>query len=365
METNLLNEIKRFVVNYLKKIILVAAGIAIFYSAFQLISVYLDQRAEDKLDVEAGEVQDIADPAVFSFYVETEDGRPYSNFTVIEEYFLLPETLKSVQFQTGTDIEEKLELQKLNEFVKTTENRGVLGISRDASSGIFTFKANVGSASDNFKVATYYYDFLMSGDIPVIDDKNMYIIEEPYISELTEDEVNDLLLPERVNTPARIAKNIIINLVVGTIFGLILALFGAILVAILGKKINYSFTYNWEMNDHHLIVNSDKDFEELMGLILYPSTAKKLVLTDNKELKNKLQNMLEEFDYVNSDFETIKAGQINILFEENFNELNPHYQPDEIVYALQSGKTSKKWYYKQRKLVEPYAIPGKVIQFNN
>ena len=364
MEINLMNELKRFFKNNYRKIIAGAVIVAVLYSAFQMVSIFLDQR-EDVLQSEEQE-QKIADPGVFKFYLETDDGRTYANFAIIEEYFLLPSTLKAVERQTQTQIIELLEAQELNEFVKTTENRGVLGISRDAASGVFTFKVNVGSARDNLRVANFYFDYLQSDEIPVLDDKNVYVIEEPYLAELTEQEANELLLPEKINTPFRIIKNSLINLVIGMIFGLVLVTFILVLKTILGKKTAYSFAYNWDMNEFHMIVNDEEDMKNLIALILYPVGSDKIILSDSEQLRERISHLLSAYPHVVINAETALEDDTtnHLIIAENTSQVRSTYQPDEVIYLLDSQATTKKWYYKQRRFAERYPTVNKVIQFN-
>lgn len=365
MDKNLLKELKRFLKNNYKKTLLTGLLIAVIYTVFSVVGAYLSQGEEVPASKEVDE-EEFANPGVFRFYVETQDGEMYQNITIFEEYFLLPGILRQAERSTGVEITDLLEQQELNEFEKTITNRGVLGIGRNQSSGIYTFKANLGTEKGNLKVAEFFFDYLESGEIPVLEDKNLYIVEEPYLVELTEEEAIELIPAERIDSPMRILRAIAENLILGFIFGIVVSAFGYIILAIFHRNILYSFTYNWEMNDHHLIVDKEDDLENALSLILYPGSKNKVLLAESVDLREKLTEELLKYNFVhivNNDGAPL-VDKLNIIITENFRDISPFYSVEEIVYAVRAEETTKKWYYQQRHTADHYPIQNKIIQFN-
>ena len=366
MDKNLIKEIKRFLEKNYIKIIITGAVIAVVYTSISFLGAYLNQREE--LSTSPESEQEMAESGEFRFYIENTDGEVYSNITIFEEYFLLPEILNEAEKTLKVEISDLLEQQELSEFEKTIEDRGVIGVGRNQSSGIYTFRVNIGSSEDNLEVTEFYYDYLLSEEIPVLENKNLFIIEEPHLDELNGEEVGNFASTERMDTPVKVLKALVFDFILGLILGMVVSTFGYIFFAIVNKKILYSFTYNWEMSDHHLIVNkSNEEMKDAVSLLLHPTDKQKILLSDNSSLREMITSELEKYDFVN----IVRLGQkavddkLNILLVENFSDIDPLYQFEEIVYAIQVSSTTKRWYYKQRNLTEHYPLDTKVIQFND
>ena len=370
MDKNLLREIKRFINDNYKKIFIMGIVISIFYTTVSIVGAYFDQKGQEEsvhLNKELEETE-VAEPGVFRFYVELPDGNSYPNITIFEEYFLLPEKVAQAERVTRVEISDLLEEEKLNEFEKTMENRGVLGVSRNQSSGIYTFKANLGNAKANLAVATFYFEYLLEESIPILEDKSLFVVEEPYLAALTEEEALELSQPQRMNTIGSFIKKIAINLVIGLLAGFVIAAFIYIFLSLINKKISYSFTYNWEMEDYHLIVDSSKEsWKDALSLVMYPSIGNKVLLTDSNEVRTKIISALSDYESINmiDANEDRVDGKLNLVVAKNIHDISPTFHIDEIIYVLESHESEKQWYYDQRALTNHYPIRNKVIQVNS
>lgn len=368
MDKKIIKEIKRFIKNNYIKIIITSIVIGLAYSSINLLNVYFNREQKEDTTINKVETHEPAQPGVFRFYVETAEGEVYSNITIFEEYFLTPETINRAEAATQVEISDLLEQQELSEFEKTIENRGVIGVGKDQSSGIFTFKARLGTAEENLEVAEFYYDYLQSEEIPVLEDKNLYIIAEPFSDELTEEEEIDLSSTESMNEPGSVVKKAIVDLGLGIVLGLVISSFGYLFVSIINKKIQYSFTYNWEIEDTHLIVNNNEyDMKDALALILNASNKQKVILTDNFDLREKIVLELKNYSFVNvvGDSEQPLNNKVNIVLTDKISNLNPLYSVEELIYAIKIDETTKEWYNSERNITDHYSVQKKVLQFND
>ena len=163
---------------------------------------------------------EIGTPAIFQFYVQTEDGNSFGNSAVVEEFFLQTEIVAEIEKKTGVSIAPLLEEQRLSGFKKTQTDRGILGVMRDGSSHVFTANASLGTEKENLAVMKAYFEYLNSGEIPVLDNKDVYILKEPTNLQFLMNVNEEIEFSEQVNGTVN-TKNFILAGVVGLFGGII------------------------------------------------------------------------------------------------------------------------------------------------
>src|SRR5699024_327341 len=176
--------------------------------------------------------------AYFQLYIEYEDGKPYTNFTIINQLFNLPTTKEKVYEATGVDIEsveesmqQEISMNELDEEVKT------INVSRNDNSHLYTISFNLGDEGDNLTVARYYYDLIFNKETDFFSNKIPYVFVEPSITKNIKDAENEKELVEEENIQPKassqgIILGIVINLIIGFLFGGILII-GILLLIVL------------------------------------------------------------------------------------------------------------------------------------
>ncbi|GAB2479909.1 hypothetical protein GCM10008929_01960 [Alkalibacterium psychrotolerans] len=349
-------ELKRFVKRNYKKAVLIALAVGITYS---LATNFL-LGSNTTLD----EIEPFDDPSIiteeqaeyftgFQIYIEYEDGRSYTNTTLLEEYVIQPEVVREAENETGVSILSRMEQLEESGFEKQGNNRGVLGVIRGNHSNVFTIMVNVGSDVENMEVANFYYNRLTDGVVSFLENKEVHVWSEPQL--LIE---SDSEIPETDELPGNFISGFTADIIVGTLFGLIVAMLGLLLLSVLRNKDLYSFSYNRGSDDIFLLHDSSKvEAGETAQLIAYPLNYDKVIIHNTalpEDLKNELDkklNMISEkstYSYVNK-----------------MSEAYIHSENTEVVILLNSLKDSKKWYNAQRRLADTYNLPVKVVQIND
>lgn len=281
--------------------------------------------------------------AVFRFYVENEDGTVFINSSLIEEYFILPEVVERAERATSTDIAPVLEEEIGSEFQKSQYERGVLGVERNGSTQIFKMNATIGSKMENLKIAEFYFDLLNSDEIEFLQNKNIFVIEEPYIAseKIYDEEVYDSYNEDEVTNyeneedePVNSLQNIVrysVTLFLTFVLGGLIFIVYLVLKNIWKKAITHTFTYFKLPNDNLIKINKSNESEFIHDEFSENPT-KYLIVSQNGNLK-----YLSNFKVINS----LKDNQDLITDKE-------------IIIRIEENLTSKEWYKEQREILRKY-----------
>lgn len=300
-------------------------------------------------------------PAIFQFYVQTEDGNSFGNSAVVEEFFLQSEVVAEIEAKTGVSITPALKEQRLEGFVKTQTDRGVLGVMRDGSSHVFTANATLGTKEENLAVMEAYFDYLNSGEIPVLTDKDVYILKEPTNMQFLMNDNEEFELSEETN-PTFNAKRAILAGVVGLFGGVIAGILLALLYQLFRKVITYAFSFGWDETDIYQRLSKD-DTRAVQQTVLQPFAETKVIVTQFPEAVKLSETATHEKVNLVSEKQPLQLGAMNILTVSDLAELDPLLPVDECIIYVESGKTEKRWYEKQRMQLKNYDTRVKVIQF--
>lgn len=279
-----------------------------------------------------------SNPGIFRMYVEQEDGTIYINSMIIEEYMLLPDVLEKAEKETGVEITDVLLEEVRNDFQKTQYDRGALGLSRNGSTHIFTFIANVGTEEENLKVSEFFYDYILSGEINMLDNKLVYIVSEPEIYDSESFAASDIeAIPEFSGEESFNLKNLVLTLVGSVIAAVMLAILITIAKIFSSKKITYAFSYSVADRDRLILLNDNTE-KNLMRML--HNEKNPVILLSEFEIEETLKNKIDN---------VTKAIYINDL-----NELDTDVEITTPYIFVEREKTTKKWYKKQFKAVHLY-----------
>lgn len=352
----MLDEIKRLYRENKKKIYTIA-GIVLVLTLVSFTFLNFFQKDDTETIISQGQVE--SNPGIFRVYVEQEDGTIYINSMIIEEYFLLPEVIKEAEKQTGVDITSVLEKEKEEEFVKTQYDRGAMGLSRNGSTHIFTFVVNVGTEKENLKVANFYFDYLFSNQIDMLENKEVYVVSEPEIFDEDSFAATDLTSEGIKTKPSvlSIISKYIITIIGGAVLGISLGFFYVIVQSLFNKKINYAFTYAVSDSDHVALVSEDHT-NVLIRLLSEPSTMPKVIVSE-ETLPLPIQKEIEKINRVNRVIEE----ENNILVLNNVDNVDPKMPLNDVFIFIASGHTSKSWYKKNFRDLHLYNAHITIVQY--
>jgi len=309
----------------------------------------------ETLEIDSEAINPEARQANFKFYIEDNENDVFINNLLIGEYFTTPEILEDASNETNTN---------LKEIVKETDNEAIIannqsapeqiiGVNRNGSTHIHTFYVNIGSESDNLRIANYYYDYLTENNIPFLDDKTIYVFQEPEILELDEEEEN---VRETTNNHS-VIYDVILSLIVGALFGIIAVILVLFVLTLFSKKLIYSFSYSTLEEDYFFLIDSQIEYskENLEELLSLPPNARKVIINEND---NVIQN--SEFNDIKTNLDNTE----NIEVVNNILEIEAPEEMDRIIYIIKENITSRKWYNNQRKLSKNLGVPVVIIQVN-
>lgn len=339
-------EVKRFIKD---KTMLVIIGSLIIAALYTVGMVVFDRGApdleEDELGIEVAEGND--DAAYFYFFVENQDGTVFTNTSILETYFRFDTTLQEVSEQTNVPLYDIVEESRENAENALEGEEEILLLERNDYSMMFGLFVNTGSKNDNLTVATYYRDMIEGDGVPFLANKDVYVLVEPQI---VEDEMFD---DTNIETTTNLSvRSLVISSIVGLILGIVIMLGVAVVASLFSKKLNYSFTYTWNEEDQFLLSDSRLENEDEVSQLIQLPLQKGKVLLLESGVENKLK---ETVTTMKPDFIEQKHSLADIDLNETITE---------VIIVIDSKSTSRAWYRKQRRLLEAYEVPVKVIQTN-
>lgn len=354
----LANELKRF----FKENRLIITLIALITMITVIGSVFFAARFTN-LDTSQDTVnnKELSTPAIFQFYVQTEDGNSFNNSAVVEEFFLQPELVLEIEKKTGVSIAPLLDEQRLSGFQKTQTDRGVLGVMRDGSSHVFTASASLGTEEENLAVMEAYFDYLNNGNIPVLDNKDVYILKEPTNLQFLMNGNEEIEFSEEATETLQ-TKSLILAGAVGLFGGLVAGVLVTFVYQLLRKVITYAFSFEWDENDTYQRL-SKNDIHAVKQTILHPFTETKILLMQHQDVVNISEEISHDKVNFISNLNQLQLGVMNILTINDLSELDPFLPVGECIIFVESGKTEKEWYEKQRMQLKNYDSRIKIVQF--
>lgn len=340
-------ELKRFIKD---KVILIIIG-SLIISALYTVGMALFNRGAPDLEEDDLVGMEVADnnhdSAYFYFYVENQDGTGFTNTSILETYFRFDSTLEEVSAQTNVPIYDIINTARENAENTREAEEEILLLERNDYSMMFGLFVNTGNKNDNLAVASYYRDMIEGGGVPFLENKDVFVLVEPQIVE------DDMVEEADVETTSSVSiRSLILSAVVGLILGMVIMLGGTIVVSLFSKKLNYSFTYTWNEEDQFLLSDPRlKNEDEVSQLMQLPLQKGKVLL-----LEDGVENKLKE---------TVTNMKPNVIEQKNsLADINVNESVTEVIIVIATKSTSRAWYRKQRRLLEAYEVPVKVIQTN-
>jgi len=364
MEKNSL-EIKRFLNDY--KIFIIVGSI-IFAISFAVFTGVIDsqqeepaQEAQEDFNPSSEEILNDAQPAYFQLYIEYEDGRTFTNSSIINQYFNLSSVKEEVQQETGVDIESVEEEIYLNDL---SDEIDIINVSKNGTNHLITASFNLGNEQENIMIAEYYYnDILFNEDSAFFEGKTPFVFVEPKISERTEttDESSNDVSEETVSPESNIGSHII-NTLVGFIVGIAIMIGLALLKVLFGKKLTYSFTYEIDENEKFILYDKNLQNEEnLSQFVAIPFGRRKIVVSEQK-MGETSKDLLSGNKDVG--FNQKREPKIALTGKHSLADINATADISEILIIIHPSKTTRKWYNIQKQFTGIYGVPVKIIQIN-
>jgi len=287
-----------------------------------------------------------SNPGIFRFYVEQEDGTIYINSMIVEEYLLLPEVISDAERTTGVEITDVLDLEIEEDFVKTQYDRGALGISRNGSTNIFTFIANVGTEEENLAVANFYYDYLMDENIDMLNNKLVYVVSEPEIYDEDSYAASDIVINDSISSDESGLSilELLVTGIAGAVFGLFSGFLFVVIKNLLAKTINYSFTYSVSDMDQVQLMTDDN--QHFLARLLLNSKENPTVILSEQPLPNKIMEILTVHPdlHVINNTSKMDEKKVNVIIVDSIEKVDLSVQIQNPIIFVQTFNTTKKWY---------------------
>lgn len=357
-------EIKRFLSDY-KKIILI--GTVIIAALFTVVFSFLETKKVDDSQTDELFAEDFINdiqPAYYQVFIEYEDGIEFGNSSIIEEYFTLDSVQENVKKELNIDL-KAIKKELIEELaLPVAEELKLITVTRGNSSYLWTATFNVGNEKDNLKLAQYYFDLLLSDEIALLNDKKVYVFEEPRLLEdMTTKEAAAELAEDKKGSRTSFTMSYVRNGIIGLVLGSV-AMIGILLLKVIyGKKLEYAFGY--EIADDYKFVLYDQKLNNLAlvhQLIAHPAGENKLILSEIS-LTPHLKDLLSKTNFLTFAKESNEMTKLTEL--HSFAEIEPQTVLSEVVIVVLPGLTTRQWYNEQLQFVEMNEITAKVIQLND
>lgn len=358
----LAQELKRFLKENKKSILIITLIIMVMMIGVSIFS----GKIQDRLNTQKEKDIELVSPAVFQFYVQNADGNSFHNSAVVEAFFLQPEVVDLIEKNTGVEIQEVLDEQQESGFIKTQTDRGVLGVARDGSSHVFTVNADLGTSEENLAVMGAYFDYLLSGEVAVLSDKEVFILQKPVLLDELPGSEENISVNKEVDTSFS-AKNVLVSAGIGLFGGLIAGLFLTLIYQLFRKAITYAFSFSWSEDDIYQIYSlSNTELEAsstFKQTLLHPFTDVKVILTQTKIDDSFISQFAisDKINIINS-LSDLKKEHMNLIMLTDLTQIDPLLSINECIVLVKSGETDKRWYSRQRELLKNYDTQIKVIQ---
>lgn len=359
-------EIKRFLEDNKINIIKFSILFAILFAGimFLLKSDTEESKIETEEDVQISpeEFLNESQPAYFQMFIQEQDGRSFSNNSIISQYFKLTRVTEEVLNDTGIDLKE-IEESLLNELTESVE---LIQVTRNDHSNLITASFNLGNQRQNVILANYYYNMIIDGELEFLNDKIIHVFSAPQIAKLIDtSESDDESIDANTdigNQITQIALVTVRNLIIGFVLGIVIILGVYLLKNMYSKKLSYSFSYEVNENNEFLLYDKEIDNkEEVKQFVAMPLENNKLVVSE-QELSSFSKKLLSD-NHLTS-FSINDEYKSTLLQLRSLSEVDLSIDFSEVVIIIQSRITTRKWYKNQIKYAEIYKVPIKVIQIN-
>jgi len=282
-------------------------------------------------------------PVTAELFIEQEDIGLFTNSYLIEILLQQPELVSSVEDETGVEIQSALEeYGKENTPIYTPEDP--VDVERNTSSNIFTLTVRLGSEDENLAVAESYYNWLEQPNSPFFEDKTVYTVSSP--------EITEVQTIEQTNEGISITS-VLVNLFIGLIGGLVIGVAVVFIKVILDSKIKYGFTYGWNPADIYL-KNDDNTSVRHIAQDILKSEHNTIVLVSENPISDDLLSELKQYD------------NKSVSIFSSITELSLDLHPTEFALMVQRNETNKKWYQNQRKELKLYPSSlVKIVEYSN
>ena len=359
-------EIKRFLDDNKINIIKFSILFAILFAGimFLLKSDTEESKIETEEDVQISpeEFLNESQPAYFQMFIQEQDGRSFSNNSIISQYFKLSSVKKNVLEDTGIDL-EKIEEDLLDEIA---ESMDLIQVTRNDHSNLITASFNLGNQRQNVILANYYFDLIIDGELEFLNNKTIHVFSNPQIAKLVDASESDERITEDVlvsgNRVLQIIYSLTRNLIIGLILGAVFSSGIFLLINLYSKKINYSFSYDIDDDTDFVLYDWELNNEnEVLQFVAVPMKRNKLIVSE-RELDTFSKKLVA--DNKNISFENSDKHKTLLTELRTLSEVDLQMNISEIVLVIQPGVTTRKWYKTQQKYTSIYKFPTKVVQIN-
>lgn len=290
----------------------------------------------------------------FSFYLEKEPAEPFTSSMLLKKLLTSPSVLHNVENQTNIEIEPSPEF--------------AVNVDLDSKSMLMTMTIGTGNEEANKKLANAYYSIISEEKSPFFDNKTVYMMNEPEVisSNVNETPENSEVMmsnADQISYKQLIFLTLVVILA-GGLFGIVISIVRSLV------RNEVSEIYGFAIKDEDNILNisaiksesKEEKFRQIAHSIVHPAKKVKLILSETDIDMSLIEILKKDSDvYTGKNCISLKQSESTVLIANNIIDINSKFSLDEVVLLCEKNKTSKKWYEKQRKLLENYKTDIKVI----
>lgn len=292
----------------------------------------------------------------FSFYLEKNSAEPFQATGLLKELLISPNTIQEIEQEAETEFEINPKL--------------AVDVDFNSNNLLMTITIGTMDAERNKSIADAYFRMLSNETNSFFENKNVYIVSNPervYNSDVNE-ESNESTEMETSTTNNFSFRRTVIFAVIIFILGACVGALIALLKSLFNKEV--SNIYGFAVKDEDIILNlsgiknktENEENSQILHVLLHPERNTKVVLSE-KQLENNLIKKLKESSNVHLGKPDVSSDNVfpAVLLAEEIVDIDPAISIDEVIFICRKNETTKYWYEKQRKLLEVYKAPVKVI----
>lgn len=340
-----IKQLKIFMKDSKKTIFTTVAAVMVLFAGALAYTAYSNDIDRDLKSIESvtgQEVESITkaeynklqkNKVTFLFYVENEEGNPFSNANLFESFLLSPDILARIKAEIALDKSIPLEY--------------ILDVSYDDKTNGMALTVTSGDAKKNMALAELLYGAISAKELTFFDNKSVYMITEPEKVKLS----NTLFETEMGVT------EYVISSIAALLFAVVFGIFVACIRMFFKPQIGDVFTYKYAETDLVLdltkleTASESAITPELLHAIKQPAVGTKLILCE-KGTVEALENDLQKEN-------SGTAG--TFIVHNDITQVSEAVLFGEIIIVSKKNQTTKKWYKNQRIQLENYHSPIKII----
>lgn len=277
----------------------------------------------------------LKDAYYFTALIEEPDYSPYNRANLINAFLVSDQVISQLEQEIGKEI-----LPSPQQAIRNSYNQ---------SNVLHTFTFTTGNRADNRALANAVFNLITNKELPILENRYVYIKDEPDLLELNTDIQDELEVASAENNSSNAVMSVILAGIASLILGMIFGIIFAFIREKISSKIGYLYTF--PVNKQDLVIRYDKGTEiideSVIHVIETPADLEKAVIVENMSQIDKVSKKLNNYPIIH--------------LMTSIEKMAPNKKIEEAIVLINIEETSKKWFNHQMDILEIYDVKKKIL----